>query len=127
MQPTTIPDASTAAATRPAHRAGPPTAAELFVEQQQRIFRHTDRLFAGLMVTQWLAGIAAALVVSPRAWAGASSSVHPHVWAAVLLGGAFNLFPAALAMLRPGAASTRFVISTGQALTSALLIHLTGG
>src|SRR3954469_25029038 len=118
---TTTPDAPTAATAtaRPHDRFAPPTTADLFAEQQQRIFRNIDRLFAGLMVTQWVAGIAAALVISPRAWAGAASSVHPHVWAAIVLGAAFNLFPAALATLRPGAFSTRLVISTGQALTSA--------
>src|SRR5712692_5107608 len=82
----------------------------LFEEHRQSIFERTDRLFAGLMVFQWLAGIAAALSISPRAWAGQYSHTHLHVWAAVFLGGAITAFPVLLAVRRPGAASTRYVI-----------------
>jgi two-component system sensor histidine kinase/response regulator len=87
----------------------------------------TDRMFAVLMVVQWLAGIGVALWISPRTWAGTSWETHPHVWAALFLGALTNLFPAYLAWLRPGDALTRHVVATGQVLTSALLIHLTGG
>jgi signal transduction histidine kinase/CheY-like chemotaxis protein len=99
----------------------------LFQASQQTLFRRTDRWFAGLMASQWLAGIAAAYWISPRTWAGTASQTHPHVWAAVFLGGAISLFPIVLALTRPGRASTRHVIAIGQMLTSALLIHLTGG
>ena len=58
---------------------------ELFVSQQDSIYRHTDSLFARLLVLQWFAAIAVALWISPRAWAGTSSYIHPHVWAAILL------------------------------------------
>jgi signal transduction histidine kinase len=84
-------------------------------------------MFAWLMAVQWLAGIAAALWISPRAWEGQFSSVHIHVWAAFILGGIIAGFPIALALLCPGATLTRHVIAAGQMLTSALLIHLTGG
>jgi two-component system, sensor histidine kinase and response regulator len=84
-------------------------------------------MFAYLMVGQWLAAIAFALVVSPRTWAGADSQIHVHVWAALILGGLVSLFPAALALLRPGTAFTRYTIATAQMLMGALLIHLTGG
>src|SRR6185503_2939115 len=57
----------------------------------------------------------------------ATSHVHPHVWAAVLLGGAIASLPVTLAFAWPGRFITRIVISIGQMLTSALLIHLTGG
>jgi two-component system sensor histidine kinase/response regulator len=87
----------------------------------------TDRMFAVLMVMQWLAGIGVALWISPRTWAGTSWETHPHVWAALFLGALTNLFPACLAWLRPGEALTRHVVATGQVMTSALLIHLTGG
>jgi signal transduction histidine kinase len=79
------------------------------------------------MVLQWLAGIAFAVWVSPYTWDGASSQVHLHVWAAIFLGGAISLFPALLAVLRPGRASTRYTIAIAQMLMGALLIHLTGG
>jgi two-component system sensor histidine kinase/response regulator len=100
---------------------------ELWHEHRQRIYCNTDRLFAGLLVLQWLAGIAAAYWLSPRTWAGAESQVHVHVWAALLLGGAIALPPALLALWRPGETLTRHVIAAAQMLASALLIHLTGG
>jgi two-component system sensor histidine kinase/response regulator len=110
-------------------RKRPPTdrAEEILREHQLAIYKQTDRLFAALMIVQWLAGIAAALWLSPRTWAGAESRPHLHVWLAVLLGGAISAYPVALALLRPGMLYTRQVIAVGQMLTSALLIHLTGG
>jgi signal transduction histidine kinase len=102
-------------------------AATLFEESQKQIFQRTDRMFAWLMVFQWLAGIAAAFWISPRTWAGAMSQTHIHVWAAIFLGGAISSFPVFLVWKRPGHASTRHTIAVAQMLTSALLIHLTGG
>jgi hypothetical protein len=32
--------------------------------------------------------VATAIWISPRAWAGTTTEIHPHVWAAVFLGGA---------------------------------------
>ena len=102
-------------------------AAELFERDRTAIFRATDRWFAVLMAFQWVAGVAAALWISPRTWTGATSEVHVHVWAAVFLGGAISFVPISLALARPGRAETRYAIAVGQMLTSALLIHLTGG
>jgi two-component system sensor histidine kinase/response regulator len=90
-------------------------------------YKRIDRLFAGLMCFQWVAGVVAALVISPRAWEGSVVHVHIHVWAAVFLGGAITIFPVFLALLRPGEAMTRHTIAIAQMLMSALLIHLTGG
>ena len=72
-------------------------------------------------------GILIALLVAPRAWNGTESQAHVHVLAAFFLGGAISVFPALLAIFRPGYASTRYVIGTAQMLMGALLIHLTGG
>jgi two-component system sensor histidine kinase/response regulator len=102
-------------------------ASQLFHEAKFHIHRRTDRLFAGLMVFQWLMGIVFALWVSPLAWDGVTSRTHLHVWAAIVLGGIISLFPALLGMLRPGFASTRYIIAVAQMLMGALLIHLTGG
>ncbi len=99
----------------------------LFARYQHDIYRRTDRLFALLMVIQWVAGIAFAVWVSPVTWFGTESRTHLHVWAAIVLGGAICLFPALLGVLRAGEASTRYVIAVAQMLMGALLIHLTGG
>jgi PAS domain S-box-containing protein len=99
----------------------------LFEENQSGIYARTDRLLAKLMILQWMAGIAAALWVSPKTWAGASSQMHWHVWAAIFLGGVITSFPVWLAWKQPGRPLTRHTIAFAQMLTSGLLIHLTGG
>jgi two-component system, sensor histidine kinase and response regulator len=66
---------------------------EYFAAQLRSIYWHTDLLFAPLLVLQWLAAIATAIWISPLAWAGTNGEIHPHVWAAVFLGGAICLFP----------------------------------
>ncbi len=76
---------------------------------------------------QWLAAIGAAMWISPRAWEGAANHIHPHVWAAILVGGVITAFPVALALARPGEVLTRHAVAIGEGLMSALLIHLTGG
>jgi PAS domain S-box-containing protein len=110
-----------------ARTAGSKRSTELFEQHQQEIFRRTDRLFVGLLFCEWLFAIFLAFVVSPRAWAGSLSTVHPHVWAAIVLGGSITSLPVYLALRYPGRAITRHVIATAQMLVSALLIHLTGG
>lgn len=101
--------------------------AELFRDHQQSIYRRTDRIFSILMPLQWLAGIAIALWVSPLTWSGTASRLHPHLIAAISLGGLITALPVALALVRPGRFGTRCAIAVGQMLMSALLIHLTGG
>lgn len=107
--------------------AGKARAQEIFAQQQLSIWRRTDRLFACLMVIQWIGAILEALILSPLAWSGTQSQVHIHVWAAVILGGIITVFPVFLALTRPGYVVTRHVIALGQMLMSALLIHLSGG
>jgi len=84
-------------------------------------------MFAYLMVFQWLAGIAAALWISPKTWLGTQSHVHLHVWAAIYVGGIITSLPVLLAWKQPGRALTRHAVAIGQMLTSSLLIHLSGG
>ena len=102
-------------------------AEQLFREHQQSIYRRTDRLFARLMPLQWMAAIATSLWISPLTWTGTTSRTHPHVFAALVLGGLITSLPVILAVTRAGAPLTRYVIAIGQMLMSALLIHLTGG
>ena len=94
--------------------------AEIFDDHKQLVYRRTDRMFAGLMTLQWVAGVAAALWVSPKTWAGTESQTHPHVWAALFLGGAISLLPIVFALTRPGRPSTRYAVAVGQMLMGAL-------
>jgi two-component system, sensor histidine kinase and response regulator len=102
-------------------------AKDLFEGQVEAGRRGVDHLFAVLLPVQWSATIVVALVVSPLAWAGESSRVHPHLWAAVLLGGATVSLPIVLALAHPGRPSTRQAVAIAQMLIGALLIHLSGG
>jgi len=101
--------------------------ARLYRISQRRNHILTDRLFAKLMVMQWLGGIVIAVWISPMAWRGSSLQPLWHVWAAICLGGAISAAPVLLAWRQPGRVVTRHVIAVAQVLTSALLIHLTGG
>lgn len=100
---------------------------ELFERHLDAVQRRTDRLFAWLMVVQYVAGIVIACLISPRTWAGPHSRVHMHVWTAALLGALIAALPVVLAVTRPGRFSTRCVVAAGQMFFSALLIHLSGG
>src|SRR5688572_14005044 len=101
-------------------------AKELFDSQRRAIFVRTDRLFALLMLFQWVGAVAAALFISPYTWAGSRFQTHPHVWMAAMLGGVLASLPVYLAVYFPGRAFTRYVIGVAQVSFSALLIHVTG-
>ena len=103
-----------------------PAAAKL-ARHDHRVRVRTDRMFAVLMLMQWVGGIVTALVVSPRTWIGGHSHIHPHVTAAVLGGGLLASLPIYLAVRHPGRTITRMVIGCSQVLFSTLLIHLSGG
>ncbi|MAT69364.1 MAG: hypothetical protein CMJ58_07530 [Planctomycetaceae bacterium] len=102
-------------------------AERLFAKRMRRIHALTDRFFALLLGLEWIGGIVAAAVVSPRTWAGADSSVHIHMVAAVGLGGLLFVGPLLLVLARPGKRLTRNVIGVAQVGFSALFIHLSGG
>ncbi|MDX6710106.1 MAG: hypothetical protein QOH96_1122, partial [Blastocatellia bacterium] len=99
----------------------------VFHQHQQTIYERTDRLFVGLMGLQWLFAIGIALLLSPRTWSGAYSYVHPHIWAALFLGGVISIFPIVVGLKYPGQHATRYIMAVGQMLMGCLLIHLTGG
>jgi serine phosphatase RsbU (regulator of sigma subunit) len=113
-------------------------------ERAEAIFRsrwnanlqRVDRLFAYLMMGQWVFALAVALTFSPYAWTTYGGIVKSaqsfdidglNLKLALGLGGALSSLPIALAFLRPGWIATRYVIACAQMLWSALLIHLTGG
>ena len=102
-------------------------AAVLLRIHQHSVYTRTDRLLCGLLEFEWALGIVLALWRSPRTWSGAGSQIHPHVWAAIFLGGGILSGPIVLTLLRPGRALTRHTIAIGQMMMSGLLIHLGGG
>jgi serine phosphatase RsbU (regulator of sigma subunit) len=123
------------------------TEASSIDQQSEKIFqarfqdnvRRVDRLFAYLMIGQWMFGLLLAVFFSPYGWTaygGIGKRQHTE-WAieintfnlqlAIFLGGVISSLPVALAFLRPGWIVTRYVIACAQMMWSALLIHLTGG
>ncbi|HEY2253932.1 MAG TPA: hypothetical protein VGH74_22810, partial [Planctomycetaceae bacterium] len=63
--------------------------ADILFRKYETDQRHmTDRMFAALMIFQWIAEISLALWISPKTWTGRMSQTHPHVWTALILGGA---------------------------------------
>jgi two-component system sensor histidine kinase HydH len=99
----------------------------LFDEQLRAVHVRGDRLFAALMLAQWLMALVFAFTISPYAWSGEQRTVHTHVYVAMFLGALVSSLPIALAVLKPGETTTRFVMAIAQVLWSAILIHLTGG
>src|SRR5437016_5283330 len=100
---------------------------ELIEQYRNRLERNTSRIFAVLMLLQWVGAIGTAAIVSPRTWSGTTSWLHVHLWAAIILGGIITVVPVGLALAYPTRPLTRHVIAAGQMLMSALLIHITGG
>jgi hypothetical protein len=100
---------------------------ERFDAHRDANYRYTDRMLAYLLIAEWVFGVVLSLVFSPDAWEGKTRVLNIHVPLAVLLGGAIVAVPVFLAFVRPGWTLTRHVIAIGQLLTSALLIHLSGG
>jgi PAS domain S-box-containing protein len=108
---------------------------ELSCQRVRRVFdghltdlqARTDRVFRWLFVGQWMFGVACAFAISPRTWSGLTSTIHVHVWAAMLLGGAIISLPLVLIATHPGTRRTRYVVASAQLLYSSLLIHLMGG
>lgn len=99
----------------------------LFNASQREIHIRCDRLFAWLLVLQWLIALGVALWLSPYEWAGVVKQAHVHLLVAEWLGLAIVSFPLLLVWFRPGAILTRHVVGVAQMLMGALLIHLTGG
>ena len=100
---------------------------EFFQQNQRAVYRQTDQIFAILLPIQWLAGIAAAYFFSPLTWNGEQSSIHPHLWIAIFVGGAITSLPLYLTVLHPGETITRYVVAVSQILMSGVLIHISDG
>lgn len=99
----------------------------LFQEHKNTVYKQTDRIFAILLPIQWLASIFVAYFLSPLAWNGEQSYVHPHIWFAVIIGGIITSLPTYLTIFHPGKTITRHIVAISQMLMSGILIHISGG
>jgi hypothetical protein len=99
----------------------------LFHERWQTRLVKVDRMFAVLMIAQWIFAVLVALILSPYAWSAKTRVIHTHVYVAVFMGAAIALLPIVLAKYRAGTPLSRHVIAISQMLMSALLVHLSGG
>ena len=99
----------------------------LYREQVDARRVSADRMFAVLMIAQWVFAIVLAILVSPYAWAGKTREFHLHLFAAIFMGAGIAVLPVLLSVYLPGRTVTRHVIVASQMLWSALFIHLTGG
>src|SRR5271154_7462161 len=90
-----------------------------------KTFQATDRMFAWLIVFEWLAAMAAASLISPQIWP--TEKPLRLLCAAATQAGLIYLLPLYFALRSPGRAWTRHIITLGQMLTPALFIYLTGG
>ena len=101
--------------------------ASIVADNQQHLLERTDRLFAALMLFEWVASIVAARWISPHTWFGAQSGVEIQISAAMRQGSAILLLCLALAIALRGTVVARHAIAAGLMLISGLLIDLTGG
>jgi diguanylate cyclase (GGDEF)-like protein len=86
-----------------------------------------DLILAWLLAFEWPALVVTALALSPLTWDGASSSLNPHLLAAILAGPAFIVPSIILAVRHPGRHLTRHVLAVSQTLVSIVLIDATNG
>lgn len=104
-----------------------PEAETIYCERLREQRQEANAIFYWLMPVQWVFALVLALAISPRAWAGLSSSIHPHLWAALFGGGLLASAPMIYMRFQPYATITPHIVAVSQMLFSALLIHLTGG
>ncbi|MAY74710.1 MAG: hypothetical protein CMJ31_08380 [Phycisphaerae bacterium] len=108
-------------------QASSPRAREIEHARDLAVRVRTNRLFAILMAFQFAATVIGALIIAPNTWAGAESSIHVHVIAAITIGGALAALPITLTFIAPGWYGTQHVVGVAQVLFGSLFIHITGG
>jgi PAS domain S-box-containing protein len=105
-----------------------PRTRRLFAEYRQEVWHRTDRMFAALLVFQWLASIGTAIwATSPQLEDVATAPHVPLLWRALALGALIIAAPIWMAINRPGQGLTRQQIAIGQGMLTAMLIHTAGG
>ncbi len=99
----------------------------VFEGMRGHLHRETDRMFAKLLIVQWVFAVVLALLISPWSYQGDERFLHFHVRIAFAFGALVNALPLALIYLRPGWWGTRHTIAAVQIVWSALFIMITGG
>jgi signal transduction histidine kinase len=102
-------------------------AAELLQTHISAIWSTTDQMFGLLVLAEYFGAIVWAICRGAQTWSGASSSIHPHIYIAVGIGGLVAIPTAYLCLFRSGQTTTRWIVSATQILMAALLIHISGG
>ena len=99
----------------------------LFQKQRERLYVRANRFFTILLPIQWIASIAAAVWLSPQTWEGTESSIHPHVLAAVVIGGIATILPLVMQRFDPLHPVTRHCVAAAEMMLGSMLVQFTGG
>jgi two-component system sensor histidine kinase/response regulator len=94
----------------------------ILADDESRIFKSVDRLFATLILFQWTVAVGAALWMSPD-----QANVSGRLITTVLNGGVIALLPLVMVSIAPGKPFTRHLVASGQMLMAALLVSLVDG
>lgn len=100
---------------------------ELFRQRQLETQSAINRMFAILLLIQFVATIALAMFLTPLTWSAWESNVNVHVWGSILLGSVLAIYPAYLGMFRSRHSWTPYIIAAAQLGFSSLIIHTAGG
>lgn len=87
----------------------------------------TDKLFAYLLVFEWMVCVTITVTTSPLTWNGTQSTIHFHVLSSIFLGGLTALLPTYFLLKTPGAVMNKYLVTLAQFIFSVLIIHVTGG
>ncbi len=104
-----------------------PDIREYLAHEQNKVYGRADRTFVYLLAIEYVIGIIVAIVLSPLTWAGTQSSVHSHIYFAVLFGGVVISVPIYLSLKQPCTVLTRHSNVVAQCLMTSLFVHLLGG
>jgi len=100
---------------------------EIYDENMGRLRMRADDFLARLLVAHWVVLVLIARWLTPYTWIGGAYTTHLHVWLAVLLGGVITVPPCLLLLRDKGSLWVSHWLATSLGMTSALLIHLSGG
>lgn len=93
----------------------------------RKLATRADLILVWLLAFEWPALVVTAFALSPLTWDGPTSSLNPHLLAALLAGPAFIVPSIILAVRNPGRHLTRHVLAVSQTLVSIVLIDVTNG